>query len=171
MKLKTVGWVLLALVAALTFRNVFPKHITTSGVPRIFTQYDTVRVLDTAWVVKVRRDTLRVNVVERVTTTVAETLYIVPGLDGVTAVAVGAQVGDSTLVRGFSLAREDTGYTWRTWQVQFYTLGPVRSLVLDGSVPRLTFYPPPPKPCRFFCKAGYFVKGAALGAGIVAVLK
>ena len=171
MKLKTVGWVLLALVAALTFRSIFPKRITTPGVPRIVTQYDTVRVIDTAWITRLRRDTLKVNVTERVTVTVAETLWVVPRLDGATALAVGEQVGDSTLVGGFSLAPADTGYAFRRWQVQFYTLGPVRSLVMDGSTPRVTFYPPPPKPCRFFCKVGYFVKGAALGAGIVAVLK
>jgi hypothetical protein len=170
MKLKTVGWVLLALFAALTLRNVFPKHITTPGLPRIRTVWDTVRVIDTAWVTRIRHDTLKVNVTERITITVPETLYVVPRVDGVTAVAVGEQVGDSTLVAGFTVTPADSGYTRRGWQVQFYTLGPIKSLVVD-SVPRLTFYPPPPKPCRFFCKAGYFVKGAALGAGIVAVLK
>ena len=171
MKLKTVGWILLAFVAALAFRSIFPKRITTPAVPRIITQFDTVRVIDTAWVTRLRRDTLTVNVTERITVTVPETLYVVPRLDGLTALAVGEKVGDSTLVGGFSLAPADTGYEFRRWQVQFYTLGPVRSLVMDGSTPRVTFYPPPPPPCRLFCKAGHYLVGAAFGAGIVAVLK
>lgn len=170
MKLKTVGWILLALVAALAFRSIFPKRITTPAIPRIVTVWDTVKVIDTAWVTRLRRDTLTVNVTERVTVTVPETLYVVPRLTGVVAVAVGEKVGDSTLVGGFTIAPADSGYTRRGWQVQFYTLGPIRSLVVD-SVPRLTFYPPPPPPCRFFCKAGHYAVGIALGAGIVAVLK
>ena len=88
MKLKTVGWVLLVFVAALAFRSIFPKRITTPAVPRIVTVWDTVRVIDTAWVTRLRRDTLTVNVTERVTVTVPETLYVVPRLTGVVAVAV-----------------------------------------------------------------------------------
>jgi len=177
MNIKTVGWILLAFVAALAVREVFPKRTTTSSIPRIITQYDTVRVLDTAWVTQLRQDTIRVNVTERVTVTVAETLFVVPRLDGVVAVAAGERAGDSTLVAGFTLApadtgaSADTGYTWRTWQVQFYTVGPIRSLVVDRGTPRVTFFPPAPPPCRLLCRAGHYLVGAAFGAGLVAVLK
>jgi hypothetical protein len=156
---------------ALIVRSLFPKTVTIPGLPRIVTQYDTVRALDTAWVVRLRRDTVRVNVTERITVTVPETLYVLPtSMHGMTAIAVGAKVGDSTLVAGFTLQPLDTGMTRRDWRVQFYTLGPVKSLVLD-SLPRITFYPPPAKACTFFCKAGHYVIGGAVAAAIVSVLK
>jgi len=100
-------------------------------------------------------------------------VLVVPRLDGMTAVLVGEKVGDSTLVGGFRLAPVDSGpgYTWRRWQLQFYTLGPVRSLSMVDSTPRITFFPPAPPPCRLLCKAGHYIVGAAFGAGVVAVLK
>ena len=171
MHLKTLGIILLAVGGFILLRSLFPKTITVVGAPRIVTQYDTVRVLDTAWITKVRHDTLKVNVTERVTVTVPETIYVLPRVErGITALAVGEHVGDSTLVAGFSLTPLDSGISRRSWQVQFYTLGPVKSLILD-SLPRLTFYPPPKPFCGVFCKLGHYVIGASVGFGLAAILK
>jgi hypothetical protein len=173
MQLTKRDWLWLGLIVTLflLLRSLFPKVVTVPGVPRIVTQYDTVRVIDTAWVTRLRRDTVRVNVTERVTVTVPETLYVLPAPErGITAVSVGPKVGDSTLVAGFSLTPLDSGISRRGWQVQFYTLGPVKSLVLD-SVPRITFYDPPPPSCRFFCKLGHYALGASVGFGLASVLR
>ena len=153
----------LALGLALLLRSCFP--VTVPGIPRIHTQYDTVRVIDTAWVVRLRRDTIKVNVVERVTVSVPETVYVMPTIRGITALAAGKRVGDSTIVGGFTLEPLDSGYTRRNWMAQYYTLGPVRSLVVDSVAPRITFYPPPPKPCGTWCKLGYVGIGGSFGAG------
>jgi len=111
-----------------------------------------------------------VNMIERVTLTVPETLYVVPRVSGLTALEVGQQVGDSTLAAGFAIAPADSGYTRRGWQVQFYTSGPVRSVTVD-SIARITFSAPPPPACRFFCQAKVFGVGVLLGAGAIAILK
>lgn len=155
----TVG---LALGLALLFRNLFPISVPTK--PRIITQYDTVRVIDTAWITKLRRDTIKVNVTERVVVSVPETIYAAPRVRGITAFHAGERVGDSTIAGGFTLEPLDSGYTRRDWLVQFYTMGPVRSLVVDSSAPRITFYPPPPKPCGIWCKLGYTGIGTTIGA-------
>ena len=171
MRLKTIGIILLAVGGFILLRSLFPKTVTVVGAPRIVTQYDTVKVIDTAWVTRLRRDTLKVNVTERVTITVPETIYVLPRVErGITAVAVGEHVGDSTLVGGFTLTPLDSGISRQAWTVQFYTLGPVKSLVLD-SLPRLTFYAPPKPSCGVFCKLGHYVIGASVGFGLAAILK
>jgi hypothetical protein len=168
--LKGVALLVLVIGSALIARSLFPRTVTMTGVPRIVTQYDTVRTLDTAWVVRLRRDTVRMNVTERVTVTVPETVYVARVWRGITAVSVGAQVGDSTLVQGFTAEPLDSGTAHRAWTVQFYTAGPLRSLVLD-SLPRVTFYDPPLPACRFFCKVGHYALGGVVGASLMAVLK
>lgn len=163
-------------------RELFPKRELVASPPRIETHYDTVtaRQLDTLWRWRAKlvrdaraeyaRDSLR-TLLERLTTSVPETVRVVTDLDGVTALAVGEYVGDSTLVAGFSLARLDTGYAFRRWQAQFYTTGPLKSLVLDGTTPRVTFSPPPDPPCRVGCKLRHFAIGAAAGAAIWEALR
>lgn len=167
--MKVPGWLVggavvgLALGLALLLRSCFP--VTVPGIPRIRTLYDTVRVVDTQWVTRLRRDTIKVNVVERVVVSVAETIYVRPKVRAITALAAGEHVGDSTIVGGFTLEPLDTGYVRRQWMAQYYTLGPVRSLVVDSIAPRITFYPPPPKPCGTWCKLGYTGIGTSIGAG------
>ncbi len=170
MKARTLLLLTLAVAigGALILRSLFPVHIP--GVPRITTVYDTVRVIDTAWVTRLRHDTITVNVVERVTVTVPETIYVRPSLRGMTAVTVGARVGDSTLVMGFDFRPVgDSGYERRGWQTQYYTLGPLRSLAIDAGAPRINFYDPPGKPCGTWCKLGHYLIGASVGAGTTAI--
>lgn len=166
----TVLWIVTLIAAALLMRSLWPRTVEVPGVPRIRTVYDTVRRIDTAWIVRLRHDTVKVNVTERVTVTIPETLYVVPRTSGMVAFHAGQRIGDSTLVGGFTLVPIDSGYQRRDWLVQFYTLGPVRSLTLD-SVPRITFYPPPGKPCGFFCKTQHYLLGGAVGFGVASLLK
>jgi hypothetical protein len=158
-------WGLLIVGGALGVRELFPKTVVVAGPPRIETQYDTVRVMDTAWVMRVRRETVTVNVTERITVTVPETIYAAPRVVGIVALQAGAKPGDSSLVAGFTLEPLDSGYTRRDWQAQFYTLGPVRSLVVDPT-PRLTFYDPPAPPCKVLCIAKYKIIGGLVGFGL-----
>lgn len=163
-------WVATVVAAILLVRSLWPRTVEVPSAPRIVTQYDTVARLDTAWITRLRHDTIRVNVTERVVVTVPETIYAAPRVRGMTALHAGKRVGDSTLVGGFVLEPLDSGYTRREFLVQFYTLGPVRSVTID-SVPRITFYPVPAKPCQFFCKAGHYLTGAAIGFGVASLLK
>ena len=165
---KRFAWLgaLIVLVAfGLMVRTLFPKHIDVVRAPRIVTHWDTVRVLDTAWITRLRIDTVKINVLERVTVTVPETLYACPQLAAITAVSAGARVGDSSIVGGFTLTPLDSGYARRAWIAQFYTLGPVRSVVMDGDRPRMNFYDPPPRGCGFWCALGHYVTGGTIGAG------
>jgi len=148
--------------SAWILRDLFPK--TVPSPPRIVTQYDTVRTLDTAWITQTRHDTIKINVTERVTVTVPETIYAAPRVRGISALRAGEHIGDSTIVGGFTLEPLDSGYTRRDWLVQFYTLGPVRSLVVD-SVPRITFYPPAQN-CGFGCVAKKYLLGGVVGASV-----
>ena len=160
----------LAIVGALMLRSLFPR--TVVGVPRIVTQYDTVRVVDfdTAWVERVRSETTTVNVVERVTVTMPETVYVVPAIRAITTVAMGKRVGDSTRIGGFEFEPLDSGYVHRSWQALVYTAGPLRTLWLDeAGKPQLTFYDPIPKACGRFCKIGHYLLGGAVGAGATAI--
>lgn len=173
--MKVPGWVFIATVVGLAlglglmFRSLFPK--TVVGMPRIVTQYDTVRTLDTAWVTRIRKDTIRVNVLERITVAVPETVLVIPETRGFTALSVGRKVGDSTLVAGFTLSPLDTGYTRRDWLLTYYTTGPLKSLALnppEGTF-AVNFYDPPKPSCGAWCKIGHYALGAAVGAGATAL--
>jgi len=168
---RALPWILLALVAIVAIRELFPKRVRIVLPPRIITVHDTVRHLDTAWVTRIRRQTDTVNLVERVTVTVAETLHVCPGAIGLTALEVGRRVGDSTLAHGFVLKSESAGMIRRRWQAQIWTAGPLRSLVLDSLPPRLSFYDPPPAGCGFFCKLKLLGIGGAGGFSACAVLR
>jgi hypothetical protein len=152
----------------LVVRNMFPK--TIAGPPRIETQYDTVRIIDTAWLTKVRKDTIKVNVVERVTVTVPETVFVIPRkISGILGLSVGRNVGDSTLVYGFRIEKIDSGFETRNWQSQYYTLGPLKSLSLD-SIPHLNFYPFE-KSCGTACTLKHYATGGAIVLGIFGTLR
>jgi hypothetical protein len=156
---------------ALILRNLFPK--TVASTPRIRTVYVTVPSgkIDTLWRVKLQRDaraewerdSLR-TLLERLTTTLPETVYVAPRVSGMLAFHAGEKVGDSTLVGGFTLEPLDSGYTRRDWLAQFYTAGPVRSLVVDSGVPRITFYPPV-FPCGRWCSIKKYLLGGSVGLG------
>lgn len=159
----------LCLVSAFLIREVFPKEVVQPAPPpRIRTVYDTVLQLDTAWVDRIREvvrvDT--VNLTEVVTITKVDTVEVTPDLDGVTAIEVGQERGDSSLVAGFSLRGEGTLLS--RWQYQFWTPGPLQGLVLDSGVPRVQWgeYVPPKRSCGFWCKTNFFLGGAATGVAL-----
>lgn len=123
--------------------------------PIIVTQYDTVRVLDTAWVTRLKHDTVyttKTNIVERVVTTPPETVFVVPATSGLTAISVAPARGDSTLLLGFSIAPLDGTYVMTHWERQFWTPGPLRSVRMIGATPAVQFDDPPPT-CPLKCKA------------------
>ncbi len=156
----------LALAGAIALRDLFPKREAVPTPPRIVTVHDTVRALDTAWITRVRHDTVQINVVERVTVTVPETVRVAPALTGLTALVVGARVGDSTIAGGFSVASTGTGYVLDRWQTQLYTLGPIKSVAVDaGGGVAAQFYDAPKPPCGPLCVAKHYLVGAAIGYG------
>lgn len=137
------------------------RRSAAPAVPRIVTQYDTVRTIDTAWVTRLKHDTVyRVNVVERVTHTPPETVYRVPSLTGLLALAVGQRVGDSTLLLGFHVQPDSVRYAITRWQYQYWTSGPLKSVGFTATgTPAVDFYPAPPT-CDWRCKAQW--SGAAV---------
>jgi hypothetical protein len=132
-------------------------------IPRIVTQYDTVKVIDTLWVTKLKHDTVyKVNIVERVVHTPPETVTVMPKLSGVKDVWIAPKRGDSSLVYGFSVMPLDSAgrhYAFTQWQYQYWTKGPLRSLNLVNGTPAMTFDDPPPS-CDLNCKA--HVAGGAI---------
>ena len=160
--MKYLTWAVLVLVLIFAVRELFPKRIERLTPPRIITVYDTVRALDTAWVRRVVKQTDTLYL-ERVTLTLPETVYVIPRLNGLTALAVG-KPGDSTLARGFTLMPSDSGSGLLIgWQAQWWTPGPLRGFSLDTFPPRLSFYDPPGKSCGLFCKVKHYAIGAAGG--------
>jgi len=146
------------------------RHTPPAPISRIVTEYDTVKVIDTAWVTRLTHDTVyQTNIVERVVRTPPETIRVVPPLVGVSAVAVPQKRGDSTLVLGFRLTPLDTGYAFARWQYQYWTPGPLKSIALtpDGT-PAVAFYDPPPT-CDLRCK-GKVARGAVVIAEIIRTL-
>lgn len=164
--MKRVQWLSLVVALlgfAIMVRTLFPKRVEVIRPPRIITVWDTVRTIDTTWLTRVRHDTVKINVLERVVVTVPETILVVPQTVGITAASIGAKPGDSSLVAGFSLTPVDSGYERRAWTAQFFTLGPVKSISLNGDRPQMNFYDPPPKGCGFWCTLGHYATGAAVG--------
>jgi hypothetical protein len=175
-KIEGAAAALVVLGIGVMTRTLFPRTVTVATPPRIVTVYDTVAQLDTAWVPRLVHDTIRTPAPppEKITTTIRDTIYRVPPLAGLTSLDVAAAVGDSTLAAGFSVTPVDSGrgYDLRRWTAQYYTLGPVRSIVLQPGMgaPRLTWGDPPPPPCALGCTLRHYATGAAVGGGIVALL-
>jgi len=152
MKNILLAFLLVAIGVGLGYSLLKPRTILTP--PRIVTQYDTVKAIDTAWVTKLKHDTVyQTNIVERVTHAKPETVFVLPQTNGVSAVSVPEKYGDSTLVGGFSISRADSGYAITRWQYQYWTPGPLKSLALTpNGTPAVDFYAPPPT-CDTKCKA------------------
>jgi hypothetical protein len=136
--------------------------------PRIVTQYDTVKVIDTQWVTKLKHDTVyKVNIVEKVTTSKPETVYVKSHPDtvsGILAVSVPKKVGDSTLVLGVKYIFQDSTLTHTHWQYQYWTPGPLRSLVVQPSGALSADFYNAPRAC-------HEVRAAGVGAGAVTLLR
>jgi len=156
---------LIAVACGVILGSLLFRHTSLPPVPRIVTQYDTVRQIDTLWLTKLKHDTVqKVNIVERVIRTPAETIYKVPNLVGLEALQIGEKRGDSTLAYGFLLQATDSAYTLSHWQYQYWTPGPLRSLrVTPTGAPAIVFDDPPPQ-CDLKCKAHW-------GAGFVATVE
>jgi len=153
---------MLGIIAGLIAVAIAGRKPQLVPIPLIVTRYDTVRVIDTAWVATLKRDTVyKTNIVERVVTTPPKTVTVVPPLNAVTSVSVGKQRGDSSLLLGVSvLPKNDGTYTIMHWERQFWTPGPLHSIRMVGQTPAVTFYDPPPT-CPLKCKA-HWAGGAVL---------
>jgi hypothetical protein len=162
-------WVLLGAVAlgAVLGATTFKRTVVKQLPPRIVTQHDTVRQIDTLWKVqwrdKVKHDT--VNVVEKVTVTVPETVQVVPKLTGLTSLIVGTSIKDSTLMEGFTIQpAESSKVAVRRWVGQYYTSGPLSALFVDSVPPQVHFgtFPEPPRCSITNGGLSYAGKGAAV---------
>lgn len=128
-------------------------------IPRIVTQYDTVKVIDTKWITKLQHDTVyKENIVEKVIHTPPETILVVPQLSGVKDLWIAPKRGDSSLVFGFTVKPSGKAYTLTQWQYQYWTKGPLRSLNLVNGTPAMTFDDPPPS-CDLNCKEHWAAGG------------
>lgn len=173
-KLQTIGVVLIAIASALISRNLFPVKVQSPPPPpRIHTVYDTVSVLDTAWIEVVRERVVHdtVNLTEVVTVTVADTIEVCPTVTGVTAIDVGLSLGDSTLVGGFSLTNTGIDLLIRRWTRQYWTPGPLQSLYTTQEGVDVAFgeFVPPRPHCGLLCKLSHYVVGGSFGYGICAL--
>lgn len=154
---------LLGVIAAIIAVGLTTRQKPLVPQPRIVTQYDTVRVLDTTWVTRLKHDTVytvKTNIVERVVTTPPETVFVVPALSALTAISVAPKRGDSTLLLGVSITPLDGTYVMTHWERQFWTPGPLRSVRMIGPTPAVQFDDPPPT-CSLKCKAEW-ATGAVL---------
>lgn len=154
---------------ALLLRSLFPRTVVVASPPHIQTIHDTVATVDTLWLRRqVRVDTL---LLERFSVTPPETVTVAPRLTGMTALVVAPFVGDSTVVQGFTLTPNDSGYAVGQWQGQFYTTGPLRAVAFVNDRPAVSFGAPPLPPCKFTCKAGHYLIGIGVGAALWEVFR
>ena len=164
--------VVLILVGVVALGHQFwPRTVEVITPPRIHTVYDTVTTLDTAFITRVVTKTKWDTVyLERVTTTPPETLYVTPDLFGLTLLDVG-KVGDSTVARGFHIFDVDGNPALQSWQTQWWTAGPLKSISLDTFPPRISFLPAPQphRRCDFWCqlKIAGLAGGIGLGVGLL----
>lgn len=142
-------------------------------VPRIHTVHDTVTLenFDTAWVERVREVTRvdTINLTEVVTVAVPETVTVVPRIACATSLDVPPTWGDSTMIGGLRIDPMGSDYTLTKWQAQYFTTGPLRSVMVDSVPPRVAFWPPPPRPkkgCGFFCSLKKYALGGITGYGL-----
>ena len=174
MSSKTVAWLILVVIVAIIARSLFPKTVEKQLPPivRIQTQYDTVQTVDTLWKDKLRVVHDMVNLVERVVVSVPETVRVLPRTVGVTAVSVPPKFGDSALVTGFDITPTDSVYLKRMWTAQYFTTGPLRSLIMDSVPPKVEFFPPPKvvKGCGFFCSVTKYLEGGVGGFAVCKVI-
>jgi len=170
---KHLPTIVLIIAGALMLRSLFPKRIEVATRPRIVTQYDTVKVLDTLWREKVRKEVQHDTVfAERVVRTLPETVQVYHH-NGITFVHAGKKIGDSTLVGGREISVSPDGTWISNWQVQYWTGGPLHTLDADTMPPRISFYTPGTfqsgKECGFLCKLGHYAVGGAVGYGVCKV--
>lgn len=173
--MKRYAPLVLAVAFALMVRSLWPRTVEVVTPPRIRTVYDTVTVLDTLAITRtIRRTQWDTVYLERVVTTVPETLRVLPPRTlGLIFLSVPERAGDSTIARGFELVPRDSLIERRAWETQYWTPGPVRVLSLDTFPPRIDFgaFAPAVRPCRLFCKLGHYAVGMALGAAAWEVVR
>lgn len=158
-------WVFgLTLVVLIFFAGRQSKPTQTQTVPHFTTVYETVTHIDTAWKIKLIKETKWdtvftekvVTVMQPETVLVTDTLSTV--LNGIVVVEVGK---DTTKVLGQKITA-DTGNVYREpWQVNYFTAGPLVALSSDTFPPRIKFGPKP-KSCNFGCG----IKKVGIGFGL-----
>lgn len=151
-----------------------PKTVYTP--PEIVTRWDTIAVLDTAWIDRVRIDTINLTrevLVQRTDTVLlarVDTVWALDPIVGINAVSVGEEWGDTTRIAGFKLTAESDTLRLRRWQTTHFTAGPLGGIVVDSIPPLVWFHPMPPDPCRFGCKAKIAGIGGLTGAAVALLL-
>ncbi len=168
-----------------------PKVIRTP--PEIVTRVETVPEIDTAGIAEwrdqaaafsdtinllrelliakpVRIDTPRV-VRSVADPTRVDTVYTFSRVLGMWALNVPLEWGDSTLIHGFSLWGDTLGVMREEWRTNYFTVGPLKRIVLSDSLPPLVeFHPMPDPPCTFGCKAKIAGIGGLTGAAVALLL-
>ena len=123
------------------------------AIPTIVTQYDTVKVIDTAWITKLKHDTIyKQNIVERYVYQKPETVKVFTPLNGLLAVFVPQRLGDTTRAFGFKMQKPDSNYLLSYWEYDFWTTGPLRSMRLLSTGGVATDFYDPPETCDKKCK-------------------
>ncbi len=170
MKIKDVLSAIGLIAVSVALGAIFFSKKTTTQIPRIITQYDTIKTIDTAWVTKLKHDTVyKINIVEKITVTPPETVKVLAPTAGAVAVSVPKKIGDSTLIYGFRVLPADSGYLVNHWQYQYWTSGPFKSLVVGPSgATTVDFYRPMPT-CGLKCKVKWGV-GFTLGIELVRIM-
>lgn len=155
---------IIVVLSIIAVRGLIPNS-SPKPIPTIITKYDTVQVIDTEWVTKLKHDTVyKTNIVEKVIASKPETVLVTPDLVGITALQAGKKPGDTTDVYGFQIA--DSGKVLSHWQYQFYSTGPLKSVSMAGQKPAMDFYDPP-RACHEVRAFGY---GAAAITGLRLIL-
>lgn len=139
-------------------RELFPKKVLQPV--RIALQVDTVTTIDTLWRTRLKTDTLwqTRQVVQK-----PETIYRVPPLVGLTALAVG-KMGDTTRAGGFRITPLDTGYSFNLWQAAWYTPGPLTGVLIPPEGNPQVSFGAPVRDCGLGCTLKHYLTGAAVGA-------
>lgn len=136
--------------------------------------HDTVKSIDTLRIRQTIEHQAKPDTVwlERVTVQVPETVTVVPAISGVTGLLTSNIPGDTMFVMGIHvrpLGAEH--YTLQPFTAVWLQPGPLHGLLVDstGAI-RAAFYPSPPRPCQFGCKAKLVGEGGILGVTLYIIL-
>lgn len=150
------------------------KSPVIQQVPQIQTVYETVTHIDTAWKVKVVKETKwdtllveKVIIAQPETVVVTDTVKVI--MTGVTTVQVGQKFGDTTKVLGQTITADTGGVYKRPWEVSYFTTGPLKSLNVEDSLPPKVDFGEFPinKTCNLGCKFKIVLVTVGLTIGII----
>lgn len=158
-----------AVLAGVAIRAIFPIRVVSVTPPKIIAIHDTVKKVDTLWRVRLVSDTKWDTVyLERVTIEKPDTVEkYVPNLEGISAVFVPKNIGDSAVAQGFLV---DSGHV-KLWKAQWWAPGPLRAISADTFPPRISFYPAieQAETCGTGCAIRKYLTGGIVGVAITGV--